>query len=191
MNKQPEITDMTRGAFVKVFCNYYKTRPIEKISVKEISAKAGYSRATFYNYFTDVYELLEYVENEFISYMVDRIQRNVGENVDFEKFIQAFVETLYEKEEYINVFMNSSNRSSFINQMKLKMVPLLLSVFNASQDNTRARYALEFYVSGLIPVLGSWLKNGRDLPADELADLIRGILQEGILEQIRFEGEIE
>ena len=185
MNKQPEITDMTRSILVKAFCDYYKTRPIEKISVKEIAAKAGYSRATFYNYFTDVYDLLEYVENEFISYMVDRIQNNIGRAADFDGFIQAFVETLYEKEEYINVFMNSSNRSSFIDQMKLKMVPLLLSVFNVSQDNTRAGYALEFYISGLIPVLGSWLKNEQDIPADELADLIRGILQEGILKQIR------
>ncbi|MBQ8625170.1 MAG: TetR/AcrR family transcriptional regulator [Agathobacter sp.] len=49
MKKQPEITDATRQAFIDVFCEYYLERPIEKITVKEISEKAGYSRVTFYN----------------------------------------------------------------------------------------------------------------------------------------------
>lgn len=64
MNKQPEITDATRNAFIQVFCKYYAIRPIEKITVKEITQDAGYSRTTFYNYFNDPYDLLNYIESE-------------------------------------------------------------------------------------------------------------------------------
>ena len=36
-------------------------RPIEKITIKEITDKAGVIRPTFYNHFQDKYELLEWI----------------------------------------------------------------------------------------------------------------------------------
>ena len=38
-----------------------KSRPIEKITIKEITDKAGVIRPTFYNHFQDKYELLEWI----------------------------------------------------------------------------------------------------------------------------------
>ena len=37
------------------------TRPIDKITIKEITDKAGVIRPTFYNHFQDKYELLEWI----------------------------------------------------------------------------------------------------------------------------------
>ena len=36
-------------------------RPIEKITIREITEKAGVIRPTFYNHFQDKYELLEWI----------------------------------------------------------------------------------------------------------------------------------
>ena len=36
-------------------------RPIEKITIKEITDRAGVIRPTFYNHFQDKYELLEWI----------------------------------------------------------------------------------------------------------------------------------
>ena len=41
-----------------------KTRPIEKITIKEITDKAGVIRPTFYNHFQDKYGLLEWIVRE-------------------------------------------------------------------------------------------------------------------------------
>lgn len=38
-----------------------ESRPIEKITIKEITDKAGVIRPTFYNHFQDKYELLEWI----------------------------------------------------------------------------------------------------------------------------------
>lgn len=38
----------------------------EKITVKDITNKAGYNRGTFYEYFTDVYDVLNYIEDSLI-----------------------------------------------------------------------------------------------------------------------------
>ena len=46
-------------------------RPIEKITIKEITDKAGVIRPTFYNHFQDKYELLEWIIR-FHPYGADR-----------------------------------------------------------------------------------------------------------------------
>jgi len=67
MNKQPEITEQTRKNIIMAFCKLYEEKPIEKISVKEIIALAGYNRSTFYEYFTDIYALLKFIEDDVID----------------------------------------------------------------------------------------------------------------------------
>ena len=44
------------------FWDLYSKEGIEKTSVREIVSKAGYNRSTFYEYFTDVYDVLEQIE---------------------------------------------------------------------------------------------------------------------------------
>lgn len=41
-------------------------KKIEKITVKEITNRAGYNRGTFYEYFTDVYDVLDVIANSLI-----------------------------------------------------------------------------------------------------------------------------
>ena len=184
MHKQSGITEATRNTFIEAFCELYKSRSIEKITVKELIQKAGYSRATFYNYFKDAYDLLECVENEFISSLLATITQNIENNKSLGEFVHTFVELVKSKERYINVFMNSSNNSSFVEKLKVEAVPLLLSAFHVPIDNVTARFALEFYIAGLVTMMGTWLKTGQEISADELGELIKGILQEGILKQI-------
>lgn len=184
MKKQPEITEATRNTFIEAFCALYKTTPIEKITVKELVQRAGYSRATFYNYFRDAYDLLEYVEDEFITSLLGTITENIARHKDFDNFICVFVDLVKSKETYLNVFMNSSNHLPFVERLKEAAVPLLLTAFRVSHDNVTARYALEFYISGMIPLIGTWLKRNQDLSTEALAQLIKGILQDGVLKQV-------
>src|SRR5690554_1199827 len=76
MKKQPEITEKTRQMFIDVFCELYSQKPIEKISIKEITNKSGYNRSTFYQYFTDIYELLDFVENDLLNYIKEGLAKN-------------------------------------------------------------------------------------------------------------------
>lgn len=185
MNKQPEITDKTRQAFVETFCDLYRDRPIERINVKELASKSGYSRATFYNYFRDVYELREYIENDLIRTLQERIAFTYGSDGSMDGFIQVFAELVTEKEEYISVFMSSSNSPLFTERLKQNMLPVLIELFHIQHDDLRARYALEFYINGIVPTLGSWLRNGQEIKVEELAVLIKGILEEGIMAQVK------
>ena len=54
--------------------------PIEKITIKEITDKAGVIRPTFYNHFQDKYELLEWiVKTELLEPMIPLLQHEMLE----------------------------------------------------------------------------------------------------------------
>lgn len=67
MNRQPERTERTRQALIDAFWQLYCEKKIEKITVKEIVGLAGYYRSTFYEYFSDVYDLLRQVEEQLLE----------------------------------------------------------------------------------------------------------------------------
>jgi AcrR family transcriptional regulator len=48
------------AAFTSAMAGLASEKPFEEITVQELCAKAGYPRATFYNYFDDKYDLLDY-----------------------------------------------------------------------------------------------------------------------------------
>lgn len=59
------MTGQSRTAIDLVLAESFKelsqTRPIEKITIKEITDKAGVIRPIFYNHFQDKYELMEWI----------------------------------------------------------------------------------------------------------------------------------
>lgn len=185
MKKQPAITDATREKFVAVFCDFYMERPIEKITVKDISEKAGYSRTTFYNYFKDPYEVLEYIENEYISYLEYRMVSNIQKNNGLKNFILLFAEMVREKEMYSQVLLCNPYNISFIHQLKTKLLPPVLDAFGMSAENKKAIYVFEFYITGVVSVISRWMQKKEELSLEQLGELIEGILKQGVLSQLK------
>ena len=72
---------LTRENLIEAFWELYKDKPIEKITVKEITNRAGYNRGTFYAYFKDTYEVLKEIKEsimpskDMIIYPIQRLER--------------------------------------------------------------------------------------------------------------------
>ncbi len=181
MNKQPKITDTTRNILIQVFCEFYETRPIEKITVKEITERAGYSRATFYNYFKDPYDLMQYIEDTFIAHVLSSINTNINCSNSFDNFVLSFTDAVTSNETYGFILFKSPYNAQFINRFKRKVLPALCKIFNISKNNKNALYALEFYTLGVISIFSRWAQNENELTLEELAILVKRILEDGIL----------
>lgn len=61
LTKKPTRSSVrTLKAFTQAMFSLCAEKPFDAISVSELCDRAGYPRATFYNYFDDKYDLLEY-----------------------------------------------------------------------------------------------------------------------------------
>ena len=61
--KKTAAKEETKHALIQAFWKLYREKRIEKITVGEIAAAAGYNRSTFYEYFYDVPDVLQQIED--------------------------------------------------------------------------------------------------------------------------------
>lgn len=65
--------ERTRKCIKDAFIELRKTKPIEKITVKELAALASINKATFYSHYSDIYDLSEQLEDETIFSILENI----------------------------------------------------------------------------------------------------------------------
>jgi AcrR family transcriptional regulator len=187
--KQPEITAATQKAFIDAFCYFYKEKPIEKITIQEISSRAGYNRCTFYQYFKDTYDLLDTIENETLSYIEGAVTANLGHVDISEVFILSFSNLPDAIENYAGVLLANQNSTKFVQRAKAKMMPVILKEFGISEHDIKSLYVLEFHMAGIISLASRWYSDNREMPMEELGEIIHTLLTEGVLSAIGRNGQ--
>jgi Transcriptional regulator len=178
MKKQPEITQKTRQLFVDVFCELYSQKPIEKISIQAIANKSGYNRSTFYQYFADIYELLDFVENN----LLDNIKEELSNKEVSTHTIQNTLHCL-EKSEHILILkalLGDYGSIHFLERLK-KEISFDKLKFNFCENNSLTPYLTEFYISTSMSLFRLWLKQEKDLSSEELYKLIDNLYTKGIM----------
>lgn len=177
MKKQPELTEKTKQKFVDVFCQLYSQTPIEKISIQQIANMAGYNRSTFYQYFSDIYAVLEYVENDLLSYMSTVLQnRKSFQDINTPEDIYRLFE---DKELYIRAVLGEYGNIRFLEQLKKKFFSIGFEN-NATGDTALTPYLMEFHISTSLSLFHLWLNREKDLPPEQLFSLIHTLYTTGI-----------
>ncbi len=182
MKKNPEITDATRNKLIQSFCTLYKEKPVSRITVKEITDLAGYNRSTFYQYFSDVFSLLEYVEDEMIATGLQKISSIDLNARDFaQQYVLGLAETLHTHGYYSVILLQSGASSDLFKKIKKSAMPIVMKRFQFTEDNTKAVLAIEFYLTGIWALLIHWLEQPDEGLLEELSSLIYAIWHEGLL----------
>lgn len=112
MKKNSEIMTKTKQDLIDAFWTIYCEKRIEKVTVKEITQRAGYNRSTFYEYFIDVYDVLEQIESSIIPNIneIPPIATSAG---DLGMPLDIFL-GLYEKnEKYYSVLLGDNGDAAF------------------------------------------------------------------------------
>ena len=179
MKKQPEITEKTRQAFVDVFCELYCQTPIEKISIREIANRSGYNRSTFYQYFSDIYELLNYVENDVIRYMEGFLQSTKGVKLSSQDFVQNVILMFEHKGKYLHALLSDYGSIRFLDRLKAEL-PINQLERHVSEDHPLLPYVVEFHISTVLSLFRLWVRRDKDLSHEELFSLIDALLNTGV-----------
>ena len=154
MKKQPNITVQTRQNIVDAFWSFYSQKRIEKITVKEITEKAGYNRGTFYEYFTDVYDVLEQIEKSLIP-GIDELPPVSNPSFSSEALpIDMFLKMYEKNNQYYSVLLGENGDPSFAGKLKKAVKPIISEAFLVkSIDKAELDYILEFVLSAMIGIL--------------------------------------
>ncbi|MFZ5352349.1 MAG: TetR/AcrR family transcriptional regulator [Bacillota bacterium] len=186
MKKKSEITAQTKQNLIDAFWALYCEKRIEKITVKEIAQKAGYNRSTFYEYFIDVYAVLEHIEQSLMP-ALDELPpiafsgKNIGMQLDM------FMKLYEQNSKYYSVLLGDNGDPSFAGKLKKSTKPLLMQLFldGCGLDSVELDFVLEYVLSGMIGIMSYWFKLDKVLPAEDLIALIHDFMDNGITKRLK------
>jgi len=177
MNKQPEITMQTRKNLIDAFWQIYCEKRIEKITVKDITTKAGYNRGTFYEYFTDVYDVLEQIE---VSILPDLVKhKNIMMDTNTHLPLKHLIEVYSRNKKYFVVLLGKNGDPAF--QEKIKNVykalvrPRLQSL---GADDFILECTLEYAISAFIGVMTYCFTQEEDPDIKKMVQLLWSLMND-------------
>lgn len=149
-------------------------QPMEKITIKEITDRAGVIRPTFYNHFQDKYELLERViqtelleplrpllENRMINEALLLLFTNIGKERGF--YMQA---------------ARLEGQISFESIARSCVKQILLDIMDQKKTEVIRKFGwltpdriAEYYAQSMCSVVIVWIKSGMAITAKELAEI--------------------
>ncbi|WP_164914428.1 TetR/AcrR family transcriptional regulator [Aminipila luticellarii] len=172
----------TKGKIRDAFLELYKQKRMEKISIKEITDKAGINRGTFYVYYTDIYDLKEKVEAE----AIERIREHAipvvrglirSQKIDMKLLPKEF---FYEEQSILELFFGESAEINSVNKLKKIMQDTVTEMFGLKKDvvdweKSSLKYALEYVSAAQLGVIGYWFRHKMELPMEELGKRLEEI----------------
>lgn len=161
------------------------TRPIEKITIKEITDKASVIRPTFYNHFQDKYELLEWiVKKDLIEPMLDKFKDGLSR----EGVILA-LNTIVENKAFYKNAAKLMGQNSFRDILIDDIKELLIPYVNYEKLKKALPYSwmnpevvAGFFAQSLTYSVIKWISDGMKIPTDELFDTFMYMSSHSILE---------
>lgn len=185
MTKNPERTEQTRKNLMDAFWYWYCRKRIDTISVKEITGKAGYNRGTFYEYFRDVYDVLEQLEIMVLPTLADMPAH--AQSPGSKDFIHAFMHMYQSRFEYYQVLLGDNGDPSFQRKLKNSIKTILSGLLPASSADERVEidYIFEYVLSGMIGLMMYGFRNNPGGSYDELIVRVRGYMQGDMIARLR------
>lgn len=185
MKKRPEITEQTKQNLVDAFWSLYCENRIEKITVKDITNKAGYNRGTFYEYFKDVYDVLEHIENSLIP-SLDELPPVTTPNTNLGMPLEQFLELYKLNSKYYSVLLGENGDPAFAGKLKSSIKPTIMKIFEDTPnvDRRELDYIFEYTLSAMIGMMSYWLTQAEPLSDYEFYQLTQRLTEQGVMKQL-------
>lgn len=185
MRKREEITTQTKQNIIDAFWALYCEKRIEKITVRDITDKAGYNRGTFYEYFTDVYDVLKYIENSLIP-TLDQLPPVLTPMGSLGMPLDVFLNMYNQNSKYYSVLLGDKGDPAFASKLKNSIKPTIMKVFEdrPGVDVKELDYILEYTLSAMIGVMSYWIKQPDAPTSDKLFELIYRLMEDGVIKQL-------
>ena len=174
----------------KIFANalseLLEVKPLNKISVTDIAKKCGVSRQTFYNYFNDIYDLIEW-------YYIQEANESLDDYSDINNWQKGYIRimnwALENKEMVLNTYHSIQHEyiAIFIYKVLYQYIIRVVEKesLGLSVNGDQKDFVANFYTLAITACSLNWIRTGmKDKPEDiaqHVSFLIEGDFKKGLL----------
>ncbi|NMM99649.1 TetR family transcriptional regulator [Bifidobacterium sp. DSM 109958] len=182
----------TRAMLQEAMLKLLERKPLNKISVTELTELADVNRATFYAHYTDIYDMFEQIKAELIDTLGDIIARH-GEEIsqaEYRPLIREIFEFADAHEHLFSLLVGNQGDALYadlIAAVERQLVRLVDPIAAAEQHDrslgaapahnrsaveTVRTYQFAYLAGGIVNVLQAWFQRGRREPVDFMASMV-------------------
>ena len=153
----------------------------EKITVRDLTAKAQLSRGTFYIHYLDKYDLMEKIQNDLLEAIQERLLSvHIADAMQYDKQNRPYPPMVsvfdYIKSQgpMLKVLLGPKGDPSFAPKMKMSLKEGMFKRIpsaNLILENVLipSRFVSAFSTSALLGVIEEWVANGMEQTSEEMA----------------------
>ncbi len=186
MNEFDERYSTAEEAIIDAFFLLVKEKDFEKITVADVTKKAGIVRSTFYNHYENIPALTEAAENKTIDDIFHLMESFHPQNdVDLCRSYFLAICNYTQKNPFLSNLLKSARGDGFFEKaitMFHKYVTNATSTTNnVLIDSERYSYLIAATIGCNIGVLHKWVSEDYASPAEEIAEILTLIFLGGVL----------
>lgn len=168
----------TKKAIKAVFFEELRKKPLNKITVAEISRKADLGRGTFYLHYKDVFDLNDKLDDEIFNDLEQIFEKNYPTTDDYDllKLTETITEYIAKNREIFLLRVESDLESRFMKRLKKCFHEKLLQKEYAGDFSRYDEMESLFIVSGVIGVVDEWIEGGLAIPQGEISEILSRLL---------------
>ena len=173
------MTNATKAALEASLKKLLLKKPLDKITINDLTTDCGISRMAFYYHFKDIYDLVEWA---CIEDAAKALEGNKTYDTWQQGFLNIFNAVLENKPFIMNVYHSVSREQVELYLYKLTYDLLIGVVEEKASDmvvrDEDKKFIADFYKYAFVGIMLNWIKNGmKDDPqqiVDHLSILIHG-----------------
>ncbi len=140
--------EKTRCAIRNAFLQLRSKKPLEKITVKELSTLANINKATFYLHYHDIYDLSETLERDVVQSCLDGIKYPENIFSDTNSFIKELNESFVANEQLIKILFEGNRSSSFMDLFEKELYNIIYTAYPDYQPSMENKMTMTFLIYG-------------------------------------------
>ena len=179
-------TRVTKMLIRKAFTDLLKEKPIQSITIKELCEAAEINRGTFYSHYSDIYDLLDKMEEEMLADFIKALEpllETEKEDLTPVKITAGIFRCLKENADICIVTLGDYGDKEFalrlINLGREKCVEAYSHYFQSTTAK-QIEFFYAFVSAGCIGLLQKWLAEGMVSSPEEIAAMAENIMMYGM-----------
>ena len=164
----------TRAALKEAFLTLRAKKPLEKITIKELTEMANINKATYYLHYRDIYDLSETLERELMQRCLSNVEHQEYIITDVEKFIEGLKESVLVNEKEIKILFEGSRSTSFTKLFEEEINNIIVKNFPGYEPTLESRMKLTFLIHGAYYTYFKYSEYGMDKVINLIARLSDG-----------------
>ncbi len=141
-------TERTKRSITNAFLELRKNKPLEKITVKELSELAFINKATFYTHYHDIYDLSDQIEDEFMDSVIKELPHPESIIADPTLATRELNAMLLAKKDITDILFSGSRQSKLSEKIYATLIKYIISNYPNEEHSLQKSIVLSIIIQG-------------------------------------------